>query len=79
MTIGIKISVNGSYKLPVSLQQGTRTESFVISGRGHDGPNEKTIYFNHGPEPMTMALGPETPDNGEPDELVDVELHDPNT
>lgn len=65
MTISVKISVNGNYKCPVSLKQGDREESFVLSGRGKDGPDERHISFYHGPDAMTLSVGPEEPDNGE--------------
>lgn len=64
MTISIQISVNGNYKLPVSYQQGDRVESHVISGFGMDGPNVHYVNFSHGPDAMTLAIGPEEPDNG---------------
>lgn len=65
MTVSVKISVNGNYKLPVSYKQGDNEESFVISGRGHEGPNERSIMFYHGQDVMTLELGPEEPDNGD--------------
>lgn len=68
MTVSVKVSVNGNYKLPVSYKQGGNEASFVISGRDHEGPNEQSIMFSHGPDVMTLELGPEEPDNGEADE-----------
>lgn len=67
MTVNVKVSVNGNYKLPVSYEQGGRKESFEISGRGHSGPNEKQINFSHGLDVMTLQIGPESQDNGEPE------------
>ncbi len=65
MTISIKVSVNGSYKCPVSYRQGDREESVVISGRGLDHPNELNIPFQHGAEIMSLSVGPEEQDTGE--------------
>lgn len=65
MTVSVKVSVNGDYKVPVSYKQGDREESFIISGRGHPGPNEKYITFYHGPDVMTLSVGPEEKDDGE--------------
>lgn len=68
MTISVKISVNGNYKCPVSYKQGDREETQIVSGRGHDGPKEIYIPFYHGPDVMTLSVGPEEPDNGEAEE-----------
>ncbi|MDH7973696.1 hypothetical protein QH494_16005 [Sphingomonas sp. AR_OL41] len=65
MTVSVQISVNGNYKLPVIIKQGERDETMVISGRGHDGPNVQQIYFSHGPDVLTLAMGPEEQDLGE--------------
>ena len=65
MTISVSISVNGNYKVPVTYKQGDREHSQVISGRGHTGPNVVHIPFYHGPDAMTLELGPEVQDNGE--------------
>lgn len=65
MTVSVKISVNGNYKLPVSYKHGPREETFIISGRGYEGPNEQSIPFYHGANVMTLKLGPEEPDNGD--------------
>lgn len=67
MTTTVKISVNGNYKCPVSYKQGDREQSLVISGRGHQGPKEETLYFYHGPDVMTVQIGPEEQDLGEPE------------
>ena len=65
MTVMVKVSVNGNYKLPVSYKQGDREESFELSGRGKDGPDERTISFYHGADAMTLEVGPEAEDKGE--------------
>lgn len=65
MTVSVKVSVNGNYKLPVHVKQGDREEGFTLSGRGKPGPDERVVSFHHGPEPMTVTVGPEQPDNGE--------------
>lgn len=64
MTISVKVSVNGNYKCPVTFKQGDREETKVISGRDKQGPEELYIPFYHGPEPMTVTIGPEEQDNG---------------
>ena len=65
MTISVSISVNGNYKCPVNYKQGDREVSQVISGRGLDQPNVLHIPFYHGPDAMTLSVGPEEQDNGE--------------
>jgi len=65
MTISVKVSVNGNYKCPVTYKQGDRTQSQIVSGRGHDGPNELYIPFYHGADIMTLSIGPEEPDVGD--------------
>lgn len=65
MTISVNISVNGNYKCPVSYRQGDREETQIVSGRGHDGPNNISIPFYHSPDVMTLSVGPEEPDTGE--------------
>lgn len=67
MTITVKISVNGNYKCPVTYKQGDREVTEVVSGSGRDTPNELYISFYHGPDLMTLTVGPESPDNGESD------------
>lgn len=68
MTVSVTISVNGNYKVPVSVTQGSRNENHVISGRGLDRPNIQSIPFYHGPDVMTVVVGPEEPDHGEGEE-----------
>jgi len=65
MTISVTVSVNGNYKCPVSYKQGDREQSEVISGRGNDGPKVLNIPFYHGPDAMTLRVGPEEQDNGD--------------
>lgn len=65
MTITVKVSVNGNYKCPVSYEQGGRQHSEVVSGFGRDTPADLFIPFYHGPDIMTLKIGPEEPDNGE--------------
>lgn len=67
MTISISVSVNGNCKCPVKYKQGDRQESHVVSGYGRDTPNVLYIPFYHGPDLLTLEVGPETPDNGEPE------------
>jgi hypothetical protein len=65
MTISVTVSCNGNYKCPVSYKQGERVEGFILSGRGKDGPDQRSIPFYHGPDVMTLSVGPEEPDEGE--------------
>lgn len=65
MTISVKVSVNGNYKCPVTFRQGDREEKHLVSGFGLNGPNELYIPVYHGPDQMTVQIGPEEPDNGE--------------
>lgn len=69
MTISISVSVNGSYKIPVTTQYGDNDPTTeVISGRGLPGPNVKHIPYYHGSNPgniVTVTVGPEEPDTGE--------------
>lgn len=67
MTISIQVSVNGNYKVPVTVtdQDGKETTE-VISGRGHNGPKVKQIYYQHGrDEGVTVFVGKEEQDNGD--------------
>ena len=67
MTISIQVSVNGNYKVPVTVtnQDGSETTE-VISGRGHEGPFVKHINYYHGSnEGVTVFVGKEEQDNGE--------------
>lgn len=63
MTISVKVSCNGNYKCPVSYSQGDHEESFILSGKGKAGPDERNISFRHGGDAMTLEVGPEQPDN----------------
>ena len=65
MTISVTVSCNGNYKCPVSYKQGDREERFELSGRGKDGPDERSIPFYHGEDAMTLSVGPEEEDRGE--------------
>lgn len=66
MTISIQISVNGNYKVPVTAKQGDgEATTTVVSGRGHSGPNIHLVHFSHGPDALTLTIGPESPDHGE--------------
>lgn len=67
MTISIKVSVNGNYKVPVTTHYANQEPTTeVISGRGHEGPFVKDIPFYHGPNcpTVTVTVGPEEQDNG---------------
>lgn len=64
MTIDVRVSVNGNYKVPVKVKQGERVEEIVISGRGHPGPNVHSLHYLHGSDPMEVVIGVEEPDNG---------------
>lgn len=69
MTISIKVSVNGNYKVPVTTKYGDDVppSTEVISGRGHEGPFVKEIPYYHGSNPsniVTVSVGPEEQDNG---------------
>jgi hypothetical protein len=67
MTISIKVSVNGNYKVPVTTKRGNdEATTEVISGRGHEGPFVKDIpyYHNNTASVVTVSVGPEEPDNG---------------
>lgn len=64
MTVSIRISVNGNYKVPISYKQGKKTENREISGFGSDKPVETNISFGSAAEAMTLTIGPETPDKG---------------
>lgn len=68
MTISINVSVNGNYKVPVTVKRGTGEEiTEVISGRGLAGPNVKHIPYYHGAGendmPVFVTVGQEEQDN----------------
>lgn len=65
MTISAQVSVNGNYKIPIKYKQGDREVELVLSGRDSEGPNVHYISFYHGPDILTLEMGPEEPDNGE--------------
>lgn len=68
MTIGISVSVNGNYKVPVTVKYGdNEAVTEVISGRGLNCPLVKYISYYHGSNPsniVVVTVGPEEPDNG---------------
>lgn len=68
MTISIKVSVNGNYKIPVTTQYGDNEPTTeVISGRGLKEPFVKDIPYHHGNNTskiVTVTIGPEEDDNG---------------
>lgn len=68
MTISIKVSVNGNYKVPVTTTYSdAEPTTEVITGRSHDGPFVKDIPYYHGSNPgnvVTVSVGPEAEDNG---------------
>lgn len=68
MTISIKVSVNGNYKIPVTTKYGDGDPTTeVISGRGDKGPFIKDIPYYHSSNSsnvVTVIVGPEEQDNG---------------
>lgn len=64
MTIKITVSVSGNYKIPV-IQQGR--EAVWVSGRDHEGPNIVEFWPNDHGDGTTFLIGPEEPDEGEPE------------
>lgn len=69
MTISIRVSVNGNYKIPITTKYGDNEPTTeVITGRGNDGPFVKDIPYYHGSNPsnvVVVSIGPEEADNGE--------------
>lgn len=63
MTVSVQISVNGNYKLPFKYKQGEWEVTGEISGKGLNEPKVEYIQFSHGPDVMTLELGPEEPDS----------------
>lgn len=67
MTINIRVSVNGNYKVPVTTKYGENEPiTEVITGRGNIGPFIKEIPYYHGSNPsnvVTVIIGPEEEDN----------------
>ena len=64
MTISVQVSVNGNYKCPVTYKQGDREMTEVVSGRDNEGPKVLYIPFYHGPDLLTLSIGPEEQDDG---------------
>lgn len=66
MTISIKVSVNGNYKVPVTTKYGDSEPTMeVISGRGLTAPFVKDIPYHHGLDNIvSVSVGPEEQDNG---------------
>jgi hypothetical protein len=68
MTISIKVSVNGNYKVPVTTKYGdNEATTEVISGRGLDQPFVRDIPYYNGGSPsniVVVSVGPEEADNG---------------
>ena len=62
MTVSIQVSVNGNYKVPVTVKYDDK-EPFadVISGRGLIAPFVKDIPAYHG-KVTTVTVGPEERD-----------------
>ena len=64
MTISIKVSVNGNYKVPVTTKYDVEAPTTeVISGRGLNVPFVKDIPAYHG-KVTTVTVGLEEADNG---------------
>lgn len=64
MTIGITVTCNGNYKVPVKVirEDGTETTE-TISGKGLDRPAEYNVSHYHGESSITtVVVGPEEPD-----------------
>lgn len=67
MTISIQVSVNGTYKVPVTVKRGAAEPTTeVISGRGHEGPKVLHIPYYHGNTDgdLVVTVGKEEQDNG---------------
>lgn len=64
MTISIKVSVNGNYKVPVTIKYDDKEPTTeVISGRGLTAPFVKDIPAYHG-KITVVTVGPEEADIG---------------
>lgn len=63
MTIGITVTCNGNYKVPVKVirEDGTETTE-TISGKGLDRPAEYKVSHYHG-QITTVVVGLEEPDS----------------
>jgi len=66
MTISIQVSVNGNYKVPVTVKRGSAEPTTeVVSGRGHEGPKVLHIPYYHGSYgDVVVTVGQEEQDNG---------------
>ena len=66
MTISIQVSVNGNYKVPVTVKRGAAEPTTeVVSGRGHEGPKILYIPYYHGSDgDVVVTVGKEEQDNG---------------
>jgi len=67
VTISVNVSVNGNYKVPVTVKRGAEEATTeIVSGRGHEGPNVKNISYYHGSDgDLVVTIGKEEQDNGE--------------
>jgi hypothetical protein len=65
MTISIQVSINGNYKVPVTVQYGDEPSTTeIITGRGHEGPFVKNINYYHGSSTIvSISVGPESYDD----------------
>ena len=61
MTISIKVSVNGDYEVPVTVQYDDKPATTeVISGKGINQPFVKDIpYYHGGAQIVAVTVGPE--------------------
>lgn len=66
VTISIQVSVNGNYKVPVTVKRGTEEATTeIVSGRGNDGPKVMHIPYYHGSDgDVVVTVGKEEQDNG---------------
>ena len=67
MTISINVSVNGNYKVPVTIKYGAgEPTTEVISGRGLTAPFVMQIPFYQSVncQSVTVTVGPEEQDDG---------------
>lgn len=66
MTISIQVSVNGNYKVPVTVKRGAaEATTETVSGRGNEGPKILYIPYYHGSDgDVVVTVGKEEQDNG---------------